>query len=62
MFIPSSIGLFLVNILRVYLLIVIGASISPDLALTLFHTYAGIILFIIYFLLFWLTFYKWMKK
>ena len=48
MFIPASLGLIAVNIIRVYLLILIGVVISPDLALKLFHTYAGMILFIIY--------------
>lgn len=61
MLVPSSIGLFLVNILRVYLLMLIGILISPGLAINLFHTYAGMILFIIYFLVFWKLFYKWMK-
>jgi len=62
MFIPVSLGLIAVNILRVYLLILIGVMISPKLTLTLFHTYAGMILFILYFILFWKVSYKWIKK
>jgi exosortase/archaeosortase family protein len=55
---PAAVGMYLINILRVYLLIVIGVSISPELALKLFHTYAGMILFICYFGLFMKIFYK----
>lgn len=58
----AALGMYLVNILRVYFLIVIGATISPQLALRLFHTYAGMILFIIYFGLFWKVTYKKMLK
>lgn len=58
LFVPALIGLFLVNILRVYILILIGVLISPQLALQLFHTYAGLVLFVIYFFLFWKVFYK----
>ena len=62
MFIPAAVGLYLVNIFRVYLLIAIGAYISPDLAIKLFHTYLGMVLFIIFFFIFWKLFYSWMKK
>jgi hypothetical protein len=58
MFIPAAIGLYMVNILRVYLLVTIGAYISADLAIKLFHTYLGMVLFIIYFGLFWKFTYK----
>jgi exosortase/archaeosortase family protein len=56
----AALGMYLINILRVYLLIVIGVTISPDLAIHLFHTYAGMILFIIYFGVFWKLAYKWL--
>jgi hypothetical protein len=62
MAIPAAIGLYLVNILRVYLLVIIGAYISSDLAVNLFHTYLGMVLFIIFFFIFWKSFYVWMKK
>jgi exosortase/archaeosortase family protein len=62
MFFPAAIGLFGINILRVYLLVIIGVLISPELAVQLFHTYAGMILFIIYFVLFWKLTYHWMQK
>ena len=61
-FIPALIGLFLINILRVYILILIGVLISPELTIKLFHTYLGMILFVIYFAVFWKVLYSWMKK
>lgn len=60
-FIPALIGLFIVNIIRVYILILIGVYFSPRLMLELFHTYLGMVLFIVYFLLFWSIFYKKLK-
>lgn len=62
MFIPAAIGLYLVNILRVYSLILIGAYVSADLSIKLFHTYLGMVFFIIFFFVFWKLFYRWMKK
>lgn len=47
------IGIFLVNILRLYLLILLGVHVSPELAVGLFHTNAGWVLFIAYFLLYY---------
>lgn len=58
----ALLGMYIVNILRVYLLILIGATISPTLALKLFHTYAGMILFLLYFGLFWRLSYKFLQK
>jgi exosortase/archaeosortase family protein len=58
----AAVGLYLVNILRVYLLVLIGATISPKLAIQLFHTYAGMLLFIAYFFLFWTVFYRKISK
>lgn len=62
MFIPGLISVMLLNMLRIYLLILIGANISPNLALGIFHTNASWILFIAYFILFWGLLYKWIKK
>ncbi len=62
LFFPGVISVFLLNVLRIYLMILIGAFISQDLALGLFHTNIGWILFLTYFAIFWLVFYKWMKK
>lgn len=58
----AAIGMYLVNILRVYILILIGALISPKIAIGLFHTYAGMILFIVYFGIFWTLMYKRLLK
>jgi hypothetical protein len=52
-FIFGLIGAFLMNILRVYLLMLVGAYISPTFALHAFHTNIGWILFIIYFVIYW---------
>lgn len=46
-------GMFCMNILRVGLLMVVGAYWSPDFALSLFHENAGWILFVAYTLGFW---------
>lgn len=62
MFIPAVIGAFFANILRVFLLFIAGAYISKELALGLYHSYVGMIFFLIYFGLFWGLTYKWMKK
>jgi exosortase/archaeosortase family protein len=50
--------LFGLNIIRVYLLIVAGYYIDPQIAFSLFHTYAGMVFFILYSVAFWLTTYK----
>jgi len=62
MFIPAAIGLYFINIFRVYILITIGAYISADLSVKLFHTYLGMVLFIIFFFVFWKFSYKWMTR
>ena len=61
LFIPGLISVFLLNILRVYLLILFGAYVSHNFAIGIFHTNAAWILFLSYFALFWFLFYKWMK-
>lgn len=62
MFIPAILGAFLINILRVFFLMIIGAHISKEIALGFYHSYTGMIFFLIYFAVFWMIFYKWMKK
>lgn len=55
-FIVFPIALFvlcLLNIGRVYGLIMAGYYINPEIAFSLFHTYAGMIFFIIYSAIFW---------
>jgi len=61
-FIPGVISVFFLNIIRIYLLLVIGAFISSKFALGFFHTNASMILFLGYFALFWGLLYNWMKK
>lgn len=62
LFIPAVIGAFFVNVFRVFLLFIIGEFVSRDLALGLYHSYVGMIFFLIYFGLFWGLNYKWMKR
>lgn len=62
LYIPAVLGMFLVNILRVYVLILVGVYISPQLALQLFHTYLGMVLFIIYFYFFLSVSAKYLRK
>ncbi len=62
MFIPGVISVFLLNIIRIYLLITIGAFVSESFAIGFFHTNASMILFLGYFVLFWGLLYKWMKR
>jgi exosortase/archaeosortase family protein len=54
--------LFGFNILRVFGLILAGYYINPQIAFSLFHTYAGMIFFILYSILFWGISYKWMLQ
>jgi exosortase/archaeosortase family protein len=61
-FLPAVLGAFLVNIIRVFLLFVIGAYISRDIALGMYHSYVGMIFFLLYFGLFWGFLHRWMKK
>jgi len=62
LFIPAVLGAFAFNILRVFVLMLVGAFISRSLALGMYHSYAGMVFFLIYFLLFWGLLYKWMKR
>lgn len=51
-FSPLIVGMFVLNIIRVYGIVQAGIWISPDVAAKLFHTYLGMILFMGYFFLF----------
>lgn len=62
MFVVAAIGLYIVNIARVYTLIVIGAYVSKELSIKLFHTYLGMVFFIIFFFAFWKLSYSWMRR
>ena len=61
LFIPAVMGAFLVNVLRVFILFLVGAYVSKDIAMGMYHSYTGMIFFLIYFATFWFLFYKWMK-
>ena len=50
--------LMALNVVRVYGLIVAGYFINPEIAFSLFHTYAGLVFFIIYSAIFWAVAYK----
>lgn len=50
--IPLFIGAFIVNIIRVYTLILTGLIFSPQIMYELFHTYLGLIFFLSYFVAF----------
>ena len=62
MFFPGVIGAFMLNISRIFLLILAGVYISKSFALNTFHTNASAILFLVYFAVFWKLGYKWVKK
>lgn len=55
-------GLIIINIFRVYIIILSGVFISPTVAATLFHTYLGMVFFIIYFIVFWKLSYNWLLR
>ncbi|MBN1502124.1 archaeosortase/exosortase family protein [Candidatus Woesearchaeota archaeon] len=52
-FLPGLFLTFLYNILRVYLIILVGVFISPTFAIDTFHTNIGWILFLAVFFVFW---------
>lgn len=62
LFIPALIVLVGVNILRVFTLILAGYYINPQIAFSLFHTYAGMLFFILYSIIFWAFTYNWMLR
>jgi exosortase/archaeosortase family protein len=52
-FLPfGTLGMFLMNTLRVYLLLVVGVLYSEEFAIGAFHSNIGWILFLVYFLTF----------
>lgn len=48
----GALGTLIVNILRIYFLLIVGYYTSPDVAMKIFHVNAGWIFFILYFLAF----------
>jgi len=57
-FVIGFIGVYAINVIRLFLLILVGVHYSPELAVGLFHTNAGWVLFLLYFL----CYYYLMKK
>jgi exosortase/archaeosortase family protein len=62
LFIPGLIGMFCVNILRIYLLFLMALLVSIDFALSAFHSNIGWILFVLYFVAFEYFTYSWIRK
>ena len=60
--IPGLIGTVAYNILRIYLLVLVGVFYNPEFAVDTFHTNAGWILFLLFFMLFWHLGSKWVYK
>jgi hypothetical protein len=56
------VGVYVVNVIRLLLLIVIGVHISPEFAVGLFHTNAGWLFFLLYFLGYYLLIKKHIYK
>jgi len=52
-FIIGLMGVYIINVLRLFLLMLAGIYISPRFAVGLFHTNAGWVLFVLYFLLYY---------
>jgi exosortase/archaeosortase family protein len=61
-FIIGLLGVYLVNVLRLLLLIIAGVHISPRFAIGLVHTNAGWVFFIAYFLCYYLIVRKFIYK
>lgn len=53
LYFPLIIGMFGLNIVRVYVIILSGLWLGPEIAGKLFHNYLGMILFMGYFFIFW---------
>ena len=62
LFIPGIIGTYLLNIIRIYLLVLIAVRISPKFAVDFFHTNAGWVFFLTYFIVFWQFGRKWVIR
>ncbi len=60
--IVGLIGIYFVNILRLFLLLLTGIYINPDFAVGMFHTNVGWVLFVIYFLIYYYIVTKFIYK
>ncbi len=59
MFFPALLGVFLLNVVRIYLLFLVAINVSRDIAIGMFHTNAGYVLFCAYFFGFLYFVYPW---
>jgi exosortase/archaeosortase family protein len=62
LFLPGVIGMFLMNALRIYFLYLVAIYFSVDFAIRAFHTNAGWIIFVLYFVSFQYFTYSWLRK
>ncbi len=62
LFIPGLIMTVAYNILRIYLLMLVGIFIDPKFAVDTFHTNIGWILFLVFFMIYWHFGSKWVYK
>ena len=62
LFIPGLLMTVAYNILRIYLLMIVGILYDPQFAVDGFHSNAGWILFLIFFMIFWHFGSKWVYK
>jgi exosortase/archaeosortase family protein len=53
LFIPGILGTVLYNLLRVYAIMLVGILYDPKFAVDVFHTNAGWVLFLVFFMIFW---------
>lgn len=58
----ALLGLFLLNIIRVYALIAAGYYYNPEIAFSLFHSYAGTLFFVLYSIAFWAVAYRYITN
>lgn len=62
LYVPGVIGVFLVNILRIFSIYMVAKFISLNFAINSFHTQIGMVLFILYTLVFWYMALPWIMK
>lgn len=62
LFIPGIIMTVAYNILRIYLLMLVGIHIDPQFAVDTFHTNIGWMLFLVFFIIYWHFGSKWVYK
>jgi len=60
--VAGTAGAFVMNIMRVYLIYILGINVSEEFAIGFFHSNIGWILFSAYFIIFELMCYEWMRK